>query len=307
MSSSLIPEKLFKRPSKFARALSSDGILAFWLLLPAGVLLLGMLLYPLITVFWSSLHTQIWIKPDLGEPFVGLNNFLELFRDGRFRSSLWTTLYLAVLTVGGSFLIGIPMALVANLESRWRTVARVAMLLPWAMPPVFSALMFAWMFNGEYGVFNDWLSKLGLEPQRWLTTPALAVVAMVTTTVWKTSSFVALIVLGGLQGVPKDVLEAAEVDGATRGQSFWRVTLPLLAPALAVALIFRTLSALQVFDIPYVLTGGGPDRVLETVGIRIYRTVFEDYDFGASSAMCVVLFVLSLVITAFYVRRVRGE
>ncbi len=302
-----LPSQPLKRPSRFARALSGDGLLAFWLLLPAGVLLLGMLLYPLITVFWTSLHLQKLLEPALGEPFVGLNNFLELFKDGRFRSSLWTTLYLAVLTVGGSFLIGIPMALVANLESKWRTVARVAMLLPWAMPPVFSALMFAWMFNGEYGVFNDWLSKLGLEPQRWLTVPTLAVVAMVITTVWKTSSFVALIVLGGLQGVPKDVLEAAEVDGATRNQSFWRVTLPLLAPALAVALIFRTLSALQVFDIPYALTGGGPDRVLETMGVLIYRTVFDSLDFGYSSAMCVVLFVLSLAITAFYVRRVRGE
>ena len=302
-----LPSQPFKRPSRFARALSGDGVLAFWLLLPAATLLLGMLLYPLLTVFWTSLHTQKLLEPGLGEPFVGLKNFLELFGDERFRSSLWTTLYLAVLTVAGSFLVGIPMALVANLENKWRTVARVAMLLPWAMPPVFSALMFAWMFNGEYGVFNDWLLKVGLEPQRWLTVPTLAVVAMVITTIWKTSSFVALIVLGGLQGVPKDILEAAEVDGATRNQSFWRVTLPLLAPSLAVALIFRTLSALQVFDIPYVLTGGGPDRVLEMMGVLIYRTVFDSLDFGYSSAMCVVLFVLSLTITAFYVRRVRGE
>ena len=302
-----LPSQPLKRPSRFARALSGDGILAFWLLLPAGVLLLGILLYPLGTVLWTSLHTSIETRKDLGEPFVGLSNFLKLFRDEQFRKSLWTTLYLAVLTVGGSFLIGIPMALVANLESRWRTVARVAMLLPWAMPPVFSALMFKWMFNSEFGVFNDWLVKLGFEKQYWLIVPRLAVVAMVITTVWKTSSFVALIVLGGLQGVPKDVLEAAEVDGATRNQSFWRVTLPLLAPSLAVALIFRTLSALQVFDIPYALTGGGPDRVLETMGVLIYRTVFDSLDFGYSSAMCVVLFVLSLAITAFYVRRVRGE
>jgi len=302
-----LPSQPLKRPSRFARALSGDGILAFWLLLPAGVLLLGILLYPLGTVLWTSLHTSIETRKDLGEPFVGLSNFLKLFRDEQFRKSLWTTLYLAVLTVGGSFLIGIPMALVANLESRWRTVARVAMLLPWAMPPVFSALMFKWMFNSEFGVFNDWLVKLGFEKQYWLIVPRLAVVAMVITTVWKTSSFVALIVLGGLQGVPKDVLEAAEVDGATRNQSFWRVTLPLLAPALAVALIFRTLSALQVFDIPYTLTDGGPDGVLETMGVLIYRTVFDSLDFGYSSAMCVVLFVLSLAITALYVRRVRGQ
>ncbi len=250
---------------------------------------------------------QKLLEPGLGEPFNGIKNFVEMVGDFRFRGALWNTLYLGVLTVAGSFLVGIPIALIANQPGRFRALARVALLLPWAMPPVFSALMFAWMFNGDYGVFNAWLTGLGLEAKRWLVTPSLAVFAFCVVTIWKTSSFVGLLTLSGLQGVPKDILEAAEVDGASKWQSFWRVLLPLLAPALSVALIFRTLSALQVFDIPYALTSGGPDRALETLGILIYRTIFESYDFGASSALCVTLFALGLAITFFYVRFVRGD
>jgi multiple sugar transport system permease protein len=294
-------------PSRFRRGDLSDNALAFLLILPAAVLLGGLFLYPLVTVFWTSLHLQKLAEPYLGNPFVGLQNFLDLTKDFRFRGALWNTLYLGVLTVLGSFAVGIPIALIANQPGRWRTLARVALLLPWAMPPVFSALMFAWMFNGDYGVFNAWITGLGLEAKRWLVTPSLAVVAFCVVTIWKTSSFVGLLTLSGLQGVPKDILEAAEVDGASKWQSFWRVLLPLLAPALSVALIFRTLSALQVFDIPYTLTQGGPDRALETLGILIYRTIFDSLDFGASSAMCVTLFALGLAITFFYVRFVRGD
>jgi multiple sugar transport system permease protein len=175
------------------------------------------------------------------------------------------------------------------------------------MPQVFTALMFAWMFNTRYGVVNDVLGRFGVPEQLWLIRPNLAVVALVVAVVWKTSSFVALILLGGLQGIPHELSEAARVDGATGPQVFWRVTLPLLRPAIAVALIFRTLSALQLFDVPYAMTNGGPGRATETLGIYVYRTTLEFLDFGYGAALSLALFAVSLVITSLYLRFIRPE
>ncbi|WP_027482749.1 carbohydrate ABC transporter permease [Deinococcus pimensis] len=298
-----------RRPARPRREIG-EGALAALLLAPAALIFGAVLLYPMLSTLWLSFFTQKLTEPWLGTPFVGLKNYAQLVQDPRFLAALRNTLFFGVLTVGGSFLVGIPMALLAHAESRVRWVARVAMLLPWAMPPVMTGLIFAWMFNAQFGVFNDWLVRLGLsaEPVRWLSTPGLAVAALVITIVWKTSSFVALVVLGGLQGIPRELSEAAEVDGATKVQSFFRVTLPLLTPALAVAFIFRAISAVQVFDIPYVFIGQAPAQgLLETLGVYIQKTTIEFLDFGYGAALSVALFAVSLGITALYVRFVRGD
>lgn len=290
-----------------ARREPSEGLLALLLLLPAAALLLGVLLLPMLTTFRDSLYLNKLTEPWL-QGFVGLSQYGQMLGDARFGAALRNTLVFGVLTVSGSFLVGVPMALAAHMPSRARDLARVALLLPWAMPPVITGLIFAWLFNAQYGVVNDLLVRAGVvqEPLRWLSTPGLSVLAMVITIVWKTSSFVALIVLGGLQGIPRDLTEAAEVDGATRTQSFFRVILPLLAPSLAVAFIFRTISAVQVFDIPYTFIQQAPAQgLLETLGVYIYRTGIEFLDFGYAAALSVALFALSLAVTAVYVRFVR--
>lgn len=294
-------------PSRRVRREPGEGLLAFFLLLPAAALLLGVLLFPMLTTFRDSLYLNKLTEPWL-TGFVGLKQYAQMLGDARFGAALRNTLFFGVLTVGGSFLVGVPMALAAHLPSRARDVARVALLLPWAMPPVITGLIFAWLFNAQYGVFNDLLVRAGViqEPLRWLSTPGLSVLAMVLTIVWKTSSFVALIVLGGLQGIPKEMIEAAQVDGATPTQTFCRVILPLLAPSLAVAFIFRTISAVQVFDIPYTFIQQAPAQgLLETLGVYIYRTGIEFLDFGYAAALSVALFALSLAVTAVYVRFVR--
>ena len=298
---------MINRSARPQRRETSEGRLAFWLMLPAAVLLCGVLLFPMLTTLRDSLFLNKLTEPWL-RGFVGLQQYAQMANDPRFLQALRNTLFFGVLTVGGSFLVGIPMALAAHTPSRIRGLARVALLLPWAMPPVISGLIFAWLFNGQYGVFNDLLFRAGLiqEPLRWLSTPGLAVVAMVITIVWKTSSFVALIVLGGLQGIPRELTEAAEVDGATRVQGFFRVLLPLLAPSLAVAFIFRAISAVQVFDIPYTFIQQAPAQgLLETLGVYIYRTSIEFLDFGYGAALSVALFAISLAVTAVYVRFVR--
>jgi multiple sugar transport system permease protein len=274
------------------------------LLAPAAILLVGIFFYPMLNVLFLTFRVQ-----DIADPAIvnyNLGNFTRLLTDQAFISAFWKTLWFGVLTVVGSFLVGLPLALLANVKTGWRWVVRIALLLPWAMPQVITGTMFAWMFNTQFGLFNDLLLRFGIigEPIRWLLHPDWQVVAFVLTTIWKTSSFVALILLGGLQSIPLELEEAARVDGASGWQIFWRITLPLLRPAIAVALIFRTLSALQVFDIPYAFRQAGSLN-LETLGMYIQKTTVEFTDFGYGATVSLGLFLLALVITALYIRFVR--
>ena len=238
------------------------------------------------------------------------------WNDARFWNSFSITLLLIVVSVGGSFLVGLPLALFANVNHPLKWLVRVALLLPWAMPRVFTGLTFAWLFQSDYGVVNDLLGRVGLNdlfrailPSSvvgstgilWLAREVPAIIAANLAIIWKTSSFVGLILLAGLQSIDESLYEAAVVDGANPWQRFWRITLPLLRPAIAVALIFRTLTAIQTFDIPFAMTNGGPGRALETLGVYIYKTT-NGLDIGYAAALSVALFALSLSITVFYLR-----
>ena len=282
-----------------------DPELAVLLLAPCAIMLLGIMLYPMLSVFALSFRVQNTLDPSIVTS--SFENFSRLFADKRFKEDFFRTIWFGFLTVTGSFLVGLPLALLANLETGWRWLVRVALLLPWAMPQIITGTMFAWMFNSQYGVFNDILTRFGFERVYWLIRPNSAVAALVFTVIWKTSSFVALILLGGLQSIPLELSEAAQVDGATSSQIFWRITLPLLRPAIAVALIFRTLSALQVFDIPYAFMSAGASQTLETLGVYVQKQTVEFTDFGYGSTVSLGLFALSLVITVIYLRFIRPE
>ena len=251
-------------------------------------------------VGWSVLILALWALLGISPGPEGEWN------DPRFWDSFRISLLVIVVSVTGSFLIGLPLALVADLKTRLRWLVRVALLLPWAMPPVLIGLMFAWLFQDRYGVVNDLLGRVGIEGPIWLSRVTPAIVAVNYTLIWKTSSFVGLVLLAGLQSIDRGLYEAAEVDGASVSQRFWRITLPLLRPAIAVALIFRTLTAIQTFDVPYAMTRGGPGRALETLGVYIYNTTLT-LDIGYAAALSVALFVLSLGITVFYLRWIYTE
>jgi len=170
-------------------------------------------------------------------------------------------------------------------------------------------LIFAWFFHTEYGVVNDVARRLGAttEPVMWLLRPNWAMTAICLTIIWKTSSFMALILLAGLQMIPRSLYEAAEVDGATRWQQFWQVTLPMLMPSIVVALIFRTITALQTFDIPYTMTKGGPGNATETLAMLIHKNTIDYLDVGYGSTLAVFMFIISLGVTAIYLRRIGSQ
>ena len=286
---------------KIKRDLSEQAL--GWLLLsPMIALLLVIVVYPIATLVWNSFFTIKVMEPGLGQPFVGLANYERAFDDDRFWGALWNTVLYIVVTVPGSLVVGMGLALLANLPFKRQWPVRLALLLPWALPLVFAGLIFRWFFDFRLGFVNDLLVHLGVGAVPWLTQPVMAKIAICIAIIWKSSSFMALILLAGLQSIPKSLYEAAEVDGASKWTQFVEITLPMLAPSIFVALIFRTITAIQTFDIPYAMTGGGPGEATETLAMYIHKTTLDFLDFGYGSALAVLLFVLSMVATSGYLR-----
>jgi multiple sugar transport system permease protein len=280
----------------------SEAALGALLLVPTAALLLVIVVYPIATLFWNSLHGIDNATPG-GETFVGFDNYARAFGDDRFWHSTWNTVLYVIVTVPGALLVGLGLALLANLPFRVKWPVRLGLLLPWALPLVFAGLIFRWFFEYQTGIVNDVLMRFGVEPFQWLSSPALAFIAISIAIIWKASSFMALILLAGLQTIPRSLYEAAEVDGATRWQQFWEITLPMLVPSIFVALIFRTITAIQTFDIPFAMTGGGPGDATETLSMYIYKTTLDFLDFGYGSALAALMFLLSLIVTSGYLRR----
>ncbi len=264
------------------------------LLLPAALLLGVVVVLPVARVVQLS-FTHAGLEGGLAPTFASLDGYRRLWQDGRW----WTTLRnTAVFTASSTMLdmvLGVAMALILHHNVRGRGLVRAAALLPWALPTAVMALAWAWIFNDSFGVANDLLRRLHAidHPVAWLAEPASAMAALVIADVWKTTPFVAVIVLAGLQGIPEEVLEAARTDGLNSWQRFSRVVLPLLRPSLGVALAFRAVQAYGAFDIVYVMTGGGPGGSTETISLYAYRNYFRYLDFGYGSAIATQAAVLA--------------
>lgn len=282
-----------------------ERTLAVLLLAPAFALLALIVVYPIGRLIYNSFFDLRLSGGRGGGSFVGVENYALVLKDPEFWNATLNTVLITLITVPGALVVGLGLAMLANLPFRRRWPVRLALLLPWALPLAFAGLIFAWFFHTEYGVVNDVLRRAGgAEPTMWLLHPRWAFAAICLTIVWKTSSFMALILLAGLQMIPKSLYEAAEVDGASRWQQFWQITIPMLMPSIVVALIFRTITALQTFDIPYTMTRGGPGNATETLSMLIHKTTIEYLDVGYGSTLAVFMFVLSLLVTAVYLRRV---
>jgi len=281
------------------------------LLIPALIFLLLVFAYPILRAFWLSLFTQN-LGTQLKLVFSGLDNYGRMINDGRFWQSLWNTTVFTAASVLLELIIGMGVALILNQSFRGRGVVRTIALLPWALPTALMGLAWAWIFNDQYGIVNDILLRLGLIETgiSWLGDPTLAMIAVVLADVWKTTPFIALLLLAGLQSISSDLYEAHSIDGATAWQSFWKITVPLLLPQIVIALLFRFAQAFGIFDLIQVMTGGGPAGATETVSLYIYGTVMRYLDFGYGAALVVVTFLLlvaAVAIAAYFLSRARAN
>jgi trehalose/maltose transport system permease protein len=277
-----------------------------WLLLIPALAVVGFVaIYPLGKTIYYSFTNQEFLAGIEPTKWVGLRNYRELWHDSIFRTAIWTTIKFTLITVGFEFVLGMIIALVVNSNFKGRGAMRAVMLVPWAIPTVVAAQMWKWMFDDVYGVINDAGVRLHLlsHSQAWISEPSTALASVSAVDIWKTTPFVALLLLAGLQVIPRDLYEAASVDGASKLQQFWRITLPLLRPAILVTLIFRTLDALRVFDVFYVFFGNRPDT--QTMAIYDQATIVGDGHVGYGSAVSVAIFLIIGLFVVIYVTFMR--
>lgn len=290
-----------KKCDSLARA---EARFAWLLVLPALGTILLIALFPLLWTVWESFHVHDLRMPWRGRPFVWLTNYTEALTDTRFWQAMGHTAVFTASSVMLELVLGLVLALVLHHSYRGRGFVRAAVLVPWAMPTVVAALMWRLMFESPVGIVNAVLTDLGLmgEPFVWFTHSLAAWVPVILADVWKTTPFVALLLLAGLQNIDPVLYEAARIDGASPWQQFLHVTLPLLRPALLVALIFRTLDAFRVFDLIYVLTGGGPGTATEPIALYTFGTLFHSLRFGFGSALSVLIFLVTFALVLLYIR-----
>lgn len=281
--------------------------LAYLLVLPASLLMGAMALFPILHAFWLSLHRRMPIF-DISS-FVGFGNYRFLLHDPRFWQSFLNTAYFSLVSVSLELAFGLLIALLLNGAFRGRGLFRALVLIPWAIPTVISARMWEWILNPDFGLLNYLLKQTGLlsSSLNWLGDRFLAMHALILADAWKTSPFAAMILLAGLQLIPEELYQAAKVDGAGQWRIFWHITLPLLQPFILIALLFRTLDAFRVFDLVYVLTGGGPANTTETLSLYAYKLLFQTLQFGYGSAVAVATFLGVMLISGVYLFLIRGR
>lgn len=295
--------------------LQRERIRSAWIfLLPMLVVLAAVAGWPLVKTIWFG-FTDATLDNLGGANFIGFNNYLEwvdygdgegeyygLLADSEWWYAFRNTIYFALVSVTFETILGTVVALVLNANFKGRALIRAAVLVPWAIPTIVSAKMWAWMMNDQFGILNDLGLTLGLisEPIAWTASPDTAMVAVLIVDIWKTTPFMALLILAGLQMVPADIYEVAKLDGVNPVKVFFKVTLPLIKQAVAVAVIFRALDALRVFDLIYVLTPGNSQT--RTMSVIAQENLFQFDKFAYGSAASTLLFLVIALITIGYIR-----
>ncbi|HWP57715.1 MAG TPA: sugar ABC transporter permease [Candidatus Acidoferrales bacterium] len=271
-----------------------------------ALVLIGLFfVFPILDSLRLSFFRLILAFPWLGEKFVGLENYRDLFTDPIAFKALLTTLVFVAVTTSLEVTFGLGIALVLNETFRGRGLLRALVLIPWAIPTVVSSQMWRFIFNDQYGVLNAFLpDALKASYGAPLADPELAPIAIMIAEVWKTTSFAALIILAGLQSIPDELYEAGSIDGMSSWQQFRNITLPLVKPALLLALLFRTIDALRVFDLVFVMTQGGPADATNVIQYYGYKKIFAEGMVGYGSAVAVGIFIVSLVLSLLYIRTV---
>ena len=305
MSTVATPAPVPKRRRRRTKLQGRQTRLGWLLLLPALAVVAFVAIYPLGKSVYQSFTNQEFLAGLEPTKWVGLDNYRALWHDTIFRDSVVLTIKFTAITVSFEFVLGLIIALVVNSSFKGRGVMRAVMLVPWAIPTVVAAKMWQWMLDDTYGVVNDLGVRTHIlsHPHAWISEPATQLAAVSAVDIWKTTPFVALLLLAGLQVIPSDLYEAASVDGANKLQQFWRITLPLLRPAILVTLIFRTLDALRVFDVFNVFFGNRLGA--QTMAVYDQGTIVQDGHVGYGGAVSVAIFLIISLFVVIYVTFVR--
>jgi ABC-type sugar transport system permease subunit len=294
-----------KRRARFAAFFGEvrRGRLGYLFILPASLVLAVVVIYPLVSLVWISLHR---VEPLRGEaqPFIGLDNYGRLLRDGELLGSLGQTLVWTAGSVVLQFTLGLVAAVILNESFRGRGIARALLLLPWAMPAIAGAFAWKWLYHAQYGLLNEVLTGIGIVGRgvNWLGDPGTAMAAAIVTNTWRGFPFMMLMLLAAMQAIPRELYEASAVDGASFGRQLRHVTLPLVRPVVFVVTLLAGIWTFNNFTYIYVLTGGGPAGRTEILITYVYRNGFEYFRFGYAAALSIVLFGLVVVFSGLYVR-----
>lgn len=274
---------------------------------PAGLILAIFILVPLLRSFFLSLFNANLLRPDQRD-FVGLGNYIDLLSGGRFWNSLWVTVAYTVSVVVLAYAIGMVTAFLLNRNFRFRWLARTIIIVPWAIPEVVAVMIFRWMLDAQFGIINHLLLSVGIvnEPIAWLSDPSLALVVVIATTTWIAYPLATLILLAGLQTIPEEMMEAAQLDGANWVKRFRFITIPMLRFVNIVVIMLLTLDTFRRTTLIYTMTGGGPRRATETLPVWTYVEAFNNHQLGSASAIGVlVLLILGLATIGYFVTVVR--
>lgn len=280
--------------------------LVSWLFLAPAVAFLALTsVYPLLYSLWLSFHSWNMTIPNSRAVWVGSANYQQLLENPAFLNSLRVTLVFVVSAVTVEMILGMGLALLATSGIRAMGLVRTVMLFPLMIAPVIAGVLWRTLFHPTYGVVNYLFGFVGIPPQEWLGSPYQALPAVITVEIWQNLPVVAFILAAGIQSLPVDLYKAAHVDGASRWQVFWRITLPLLKPVILVLLLLRIMDAFKVFDIVFTMTYGGPGQTTELLSMLIYKTGLRFFQIGQASAMSWVFLVGIFLISLYFIRRLQ--
>jgi ABC-type sugar transport system permease subunit len=300
------PPAVPTRPSWHAR--TRELRFAALLLIPSVIVVFGIVIYPILRTLYTSFHAVNSPFPGT-YPFVGFDNYTHALGNPDFWAAVRRTAYFTVVSTSLELVFGlaIAMLLAAPLKLRW--LFRSIVVLPWALPTIVNGALWRYIFNAQYGVLNAILTQIGLQDtyHAWLNSQTFALNAVIFADVWKNTSLVAFLLLAGLTTIPRELYEAAKVDGVSAWQAFLRITLPMLKPAIVVVLVLRTIEAFKVFDIIYVMTRGGPANGTQSVALYTYQQAFSNELFGYGAALAYLIVVFIAIFAIIYMRAIRSE
>ncbi len=282
--------------------LDSMRILPKVLLIPSLIIIAVVFLYPMLYSLAMSFH-QVNVS-DQSWVLYGLKNYIALFKDKLFLKSCRITAEFTLLSVSFEMVVGTLMAVLLNQKFRGRGFVRGIMIIPWALPTVVNAIMWKWIFNANYGAFNAMLSKFGLisEYHNWLGQPVSAFFCVLFANIWKETPYVVLLVLAGLQSIPSELYESANVDGCHPVKAFFSITVPMLKNILVILLITKTIWTIQTYDVISIMTGGGPANATQLIAYYVQKTTFKFFDFGGGSAMSYVILFVTFILSLLYIK-----